>query len=236
MEINRQKKLAALSNRKHAQLRPAPTNLSAVLNHKRRFNVKDRSWYFDPLSNIGYRLDGWNVADTFEIASGLNLSSDGYTPLTLGTDGRPLYDRSTNLSSTGAGIFTFQPMRFMYGEPMFLMREASGENKVGRLTNQAFHAPASPQRAAVINDGNSKNNHISFGCISPEVGFLQSLVENNLISHGDTVYIQPKIPGNFIFENYGTLQTHFGDKPSEVSGKNYDKQYHLNNVRYNEGF
>ena len=215
-------------------------NLEAVLNHDKRYNVKGRKWYFDPTTNTGYRIENGEVVDKFEITSGLNTTSDGYTPLTKDASGYPVYDRATNLSSTPAGIFTFVGPTRRYGETMYFLREGrrGQPGTPGTYTNVAFHAPANPQRAALFDDGNIKNNCTSYGCISPEKGKLQSMYDNEGSFAGDTVIVAPKDSRNYIKEDSGEglLKTYFGFAPTEVSGKNYDKHYHFTNVRYNRGY
>lgn len=223
-------------------------NLDAVRQHKRANRVKGTSWYLDPNTNKGYRLNGADIAEEFEIISGLNTGSDGYTPLTKNAKGEAVYDRSTNLSSTGAGVFTFGMKATGYGEPMYMMYEGLGNSQrgfraqngatTGRPTNQALHAPSTPQRASLIRDGNSANNKVSFGCISPSKGMLDYWTQKGLISVGDTVYIEPTVQGNYLQYDpkVGRVVTHFADTPSTVEGKNDDKHYKLNNVRYNKGY
>lgn len=88
------------------EVNPKAKNLDAVLQHKKKHKVKNRSWYFDPSNNKGYRIDGDKIAEEFEIASGLNSNNDGYTPLARTSKGETDYSLNRNLMSTGAGVFT----------------------------------------------------------------------------------------------------------------------------------
>ena len=223
-------------------------NLDAVRQHKRANKVKGTSWYLDPNRNKGYRLDGADIAEEFEITSGLNTGSDGYTDLAKDAKGKPLYTNDGNLRSTGAGVFTLSRRYNGYGEPMYFMTEGRGntrgyqypgnKNRTGRQTNQAFHAPASPSRAVLIGDGNDANNKVSFGCVSPSQGMLDYWTQKGIISPGDTVYVEPTVEGDYLQYNpsVGRIVTHYDKTPSTVEGKNYGVKYKLNNVRYNKGF
>ena len=99
------------------------------------------------------------------MVSGVNDKSDGYTPLSKDSKGRPLYDRSLNLSSTPAGVFVLsKPYNgdiYDKGSFMYHLVETKGDNKHGKSTNVAFHhAPES--RKSQISKGLKK---LSFGCI-----------------------------------------------------------------------
>ena len=212
-------------------------NLKAVLNHKKKHNVNDRSWYFDKKTNTGYRIENGKVVDSFEITTGLNKTSDGYTPLVFTKDGQPLYDRKLNLSSTGAGVYTFRGPYTGYGEKMFMLDEGRGANAVGRKTNQAFHAPASPERAVRIGNGVPADNYISFGCISPRTGLMNTLVQKGNIAAGDSVYIEPILPENYLYEDKdGRIKTHYAAMPSRLTGRNFNEAYDLSNILYNLGY
>ena len=230
------------------EVNPKAKNLDAVLQHKKKHKVKNRSWYFDPSNNKGYRIDGDKVAEEFEIASGLNPNSDGYTPLARTSKGETDYSLNRNLMSTGAGVFTLSRKYQEYGEPMYMMREGKGSGRgyiyekesvpTGVQTNQSFHAPATEERARRIGDNNTDNNRVSFGCIYPQKGLLEAWTKEGLISPGDTVYIQPKLEENYLHydPSIGRIITHYGNAPKTLEGKNYSSEYKLNNIRYNKGY
>ncbi len=54
---------------------------------------------------------------------------------------------------------------------------------------------------------------------------------------GDSVYIEPTVEGNYIYEDVdGKLKTHFAETPSNVSGSVWGSNFNINNVRYNTGY
>jgi hypothetical protein len=62
------------------------------------------------------------------------------------------------------------------------------------------------------------------------------MVENNATN--DTLYSLPVREGNYIYESDDEghpLKIEFGNAPSRVQGKNYDKSYDLD-VYYNRGY
>jgi hypothetical protein len=67
------------------------------------------------------------------MVSGVNDKSDGYSPLSKDSKGRPLYDRSLNLSSTPAGVFVLSAPHsgdiYDKGSLMYHLIEAKGDNK-----------------------------------------------------------------------------------------------------------
>lgn len=214
-------------------------DFDAIKQYKKLYEVKEPYWYIDPNSNQGYRMIGDKITDQFEIVSGLNTKSDGYTPLAT-INGKPYYSNSDNLRSTGAGVFVFGKRRpnSYNKEPMYLMTEAKGDRKKGRGTNQAFHGPATSQRSGLIDDGNDKNNKASFGCIQGKDGILRCFDEKEYNLEGDTVYVAPTVKGNYQYfdPSVGKIRTYFESMPTHVQGKNYGDQYNLNNVRYNTGY
>jgi hypothetical protein len=67
------------------------------------------------------------------MVSGANDKSDGYTQLPKDNEGRPIYDRSLNLSSTPAGVFTLSKPRsgdiYDKGSLIYHLVETKGDNK-----------------------------------------------------------------------------------------------------------
>lgn len=206
------------------------TNFDAVKRAKVHNGVTEPYWYFDPKDNVAYRMQGDKVLDEFEIGSGLNQTSDGFTNLVGG------YDRSKNLSSTGAGVFTLwkQSRGTQYNnEPVYKFRTADGS-----FTNQAWHGAATPERKLLLGDGNEKNNKVSFGCIYGPDGKLRCFEENGQIHTGDSAYVEPKLDENYFYYdmNDGKIKTHFENMPSRLRGKNFNSEYDLNNIRYNTSY
>ena len=206
------------------------TNFDAVKKAKVHNGVTEPYWYFDPKDNVAYRMQGDKVLDEFEIGSGLNQTSDGFTNLVPG------YDRSKNLSSTGAGVFTLrkETRGHQYNnEPVYYFNTADGKS-----TNQAWHGAATPDRKLLLGDGNEKNNKVSFGCIYAPDGKLRCFDENGQIHTGDSAYVEPKLDENYFYYdmNDGKIKTHFENMPSRLKGKNYNSEYDLDNIRYNTSY
>lgn len=218
----------------------APRNLQAVLNHKRKYGVDDRSWYFDKKTNTGYRIENGNIVDKFEILTGLNTTSDGYTVLSDPNNPSHPYNPATNLMSTGAGIYTLGPATDGYGEKKFHLIEAERGNPRSinnRYTNMAFHAPAGPNRRSRFANNNASDNYVSYGCISPQQGYIANLLAKGNINTGDSVYVEPIVDGNYIYEDAnGNIKTYYANMPTRLRGRNFNTIYDLNNILYNTGY
>jgi|GEM_PF-5980729 len=172
----------------------------AIIGHKTRTGVKEPYIIVDKKANRMKLMKGNNVVGDWEVITGFN-KGDGYRGFTENT---PYY--SSLPRQTGAGIYTVSPRtQSAYpgfganpNEPLYFLMDGSTN------TSMAIHAPAGKQRASLLGNGNRADNRASFGCISPNVGVLDYIFNNNLISRGDTVYILPEEKGNYIWEDPST--------------------------------
>ena len=210
-------------------------DLQAVLDHSAQLNNGYTYKYLDRTNNEIKWIRNGKVVDSAGIVSGVNDKSDGYTPLSKDSKGRPLYDRSLNLSSTPAGVFVLSKPRsgaaYDKGSLMYHLIEAKGDNKQGRYTNVAFHhAPES--RKSQMSKGIKK---LSFGCIYGDCDESQQKIDKN-INQGDTIYSQPVEPGNYLYEENGKIKPHYTSTSPYASGKIFGQEFNLNNVRYNTGY
>ena len=210
-------------------------DLQAVLDHSGQLNNNYTYKYLDRTNNEIKWIRNGKVVDSAGIVSGVNDKSDGYTSLSKDSKGRPLYDRSLNLSSTPAGVFVLSAPHsgdiYDKGSLMYHLIEAKGDNKQGRYTNVAFHhAPES--RKSQISKGLKK---LSFGCIYGDCDESQQKIDK-YVSQGDTIYSQPVEPGNYLYEENGKIKPHYTSTSPYASGKVWGQKFNLNNVRYNTGY
>ena len=210
-------------------------DLQAVLDHSASLNNNYTYTYLDRTNNEIKWIRNGKVVDSAGMVSGVNDKSDGYSPLSKDSKGRPLYDRSLNLSSTPAGVFVLSTPYsgdiYDKGSRMYHLVETKGDNKQGRHTNVAFHhAPES--RKALMSKGVKK---LSFGCIYGDCDESQQKIDK-YVSQGDTIYSQPVEPGNYFYEENGKIKPHYTSTSPHASGKVWGQEYNLNNVRYNTGY
>ena len=210
-------------------------DLQAVLDHSAQLNNNYTYTYLDRTNNEIKWIRNGKIIDSTGMVSGVNDKSDGYTQLAKDSEGRPLYDRSLNLSSTPSGVFVLSAPHngdiYDKGSLMYHLVEAKGDNKQGKPTNVAFHhAPES--RKSQISKGLKK---LSFGCIYGDCDESQQKIDK-YISQGDTIYSQPIEPGNYFYEENGKIKTHYTSTSPHASGEVWGQKFNLNNVRYNTGY
>lgn len=200
-----------------------PKNMQAIINHKVSQGVTEPYIIVDKANNMMYRMQGDKILEKQEITTGRN-QGDGYQILPS-INGKASYKDVPG--TTGAGIFTADPKPtspYLNKEPMFFL------NDNGNFTSMAIHAPATNDRAVLLNNGNPKDNRASYGCISPKSGTLTRWYKNKLLNKGDSVYVLPEMKGNYIYENNGKLETYFGNNNPTVY-KNWDQV--VRRFRYN---
>lgn len=210
-------------------------DLQAIQDHSRQLNNNYTYTYLDRINNKVRWIRNGEIVDSAGIVSGVNDKSDGYTHLSMDSKGRPLYDRSLNLSATPAGVFVLsRPYKgdiYKKGSLMYHLIEAKGDNEHGRATPVAFHyAPES--RKKQMSEGLKK---LSFGCVYGDCDESQQKIDK-YISQGDTVYSQPVEPGNYLYEENGKIKPHYVSTSPYASGKVWGKEFNLNNVIYNTGY
>lgn len=212
-------------------------NLQAVLDHSGKLNNNYEYTYLDRDKNKVYWITNGKIVDSAGIVSGVNDKHDGYTPLAKDDKGRPLYDRSLNLSSTPAGVFVlskpFSGDDYKKGTFSYHLVEARG-NKLfgdGETTNVAFHY-APPSRKSQMAQGLRK---LSFGCVYGDCDESQRKIDKH-IEQGDTVYNQPVEKGNYLYENKGKIKPHYVSTSPYAEGTTWGSKYKLNNVKYNTGY
>lgn len=194
------------------------TGLKAIMDHKVRFNVTEPYLFVNKQNNTAtlYRKD--TPIQSWEISQGGGNPSDAYT-----TPGWKYYSELGN-RATGAGIFTIRkasPHSYYgvqpngnratsnnwNGEPIYWLQTESKQP-----ASNAIHGPAGYSRSKVFNNGNPNDNRVSYGCISFPDGSLYPVYNNKMLQTGDTVYINPEMPGNYIYEQNGKLKTKLPNK------------------------
>lgn len=115
--------------------------------------------------------------------------------------------------TTGAGIYTGvwrptsdYPRDRDYKEPMIEL--FTGKSR----SSMAVHEPVNAMRRSLFNNNNPYDNRTSYGCISIPEGEVRNLYENKMFNTGDSIYVLPEVEGNYIYDNNGNLQMHWGDK------------------------
>lgn len=209
-------------------------NLQAVMEHKVKTGVTEPYIYVSPKEGKLYRLQGNKILYETPIASGVNFNSDGYTELPV-SNGRAKYDRSITTSSTPAGVFTLAKPYNGYGdEPMFHLIEAERGNPQASFTQVAIHAPATADRQRRMMNG---EKNLTYGCIQLPSGETKCQYNKGNINQGDSVYVEPTVKGNFLYEDKdGHIKTYFKETPKRVSGKTWGTSFNVNNVKYNTGY
>ena len=80
-------------------------------------------------------------------------------------------------------------------------------------------------------------NKLTYGCVQLPGGKMKCLYDKYGSLTRDSVYIEPTVEGNYIYEDVdGKLKTHFAETPSNVSGSVWGSNFNINNVRYNTGY
>ena len=209
-------------------------NLQAIMDHKVKQGVTQPYFYVSPREGYLYRLQGDQILYRTPIATGVNFDSDGFTELPKNENGRLNYDRSLTTSSTPAGIFTLSRRMNAYNEPSYHLIEASRGNSDAKMIQAAVHAPASADRHKRMMNGEKR---LTYGCIQLPNGQMWCETYKGNINKGDTIYVEPTVKGNYIYEDKdGFIKTHFEDTPTHISGDVWGKHFDLNNVRYNIGY
>jgi hypothetical protein len=112
--------------------------------------------------------------------------------------------------------------------------EAKRGNPDAKEIGIAVHAGATADRQRRLMNG---EKYLTYGCIQLPNGEIKCEFDKGNINKGDSVYIEPTVPGNFIYEDKDArLKTHFKETPKKVSGQTWGKQFNLDNVRYNIGY
>lgn len=213
------------------------TNLKAVMEHKVKTGVTEPYFYVSPKEGKLYRIQGDQILYETPVATGVNFDSDGDAPLPKDENGNGIYDRSLALSATPAGVFTLaKPKEHKYhNEPMFnLVRPAKNIFFKPDTIGAAIHAPATPDRQKQLMNGNKR---LTYGCVQLPNGKMSCLYNRKQINEGDSVYIEPTVEGNYLYEdNDGHIKTYFKETPKQVSGKVWGKEFNRNDVVYNTGY
>lgn len=227
---------------------PNLRNFEAVKQHKLRYNVQEPYLYINPKEGKMYRMYQDQVLDSADVATGANPEVDGWTS-TIFKDGKPIYDRSKVTSSTPAGVFTLGFKQLFSGGAGYGHRfiEASGGNPrpyLERITNDAIHEAVSDLRKKQQLAG---NKFLTFGCIQMLDGSWVC-PDSKKLYPGDSVYVEPKVEGNYLYEDpsIGKIRTYFKDTPKSVSGKITSTNnmtgkksvniYSSDDVKYNIGY
>lgn len=181
------------------------TGLEAIVNHKVDYNVQNPYIVVDKANNLMQIMRGKDVLEKHEITSSLN-KGDGWYPL-LGHAGLPNMPRTT-----GAGVYTVKgiptsayPRDMDEKQPMFVLYAGNTNSTM------AIHEPVNAKRRALFENNNTFDNRASYGCISPKPGIVGRLYNDKVIQTGDSVYVLPEIPGNYLYEKDGKLQMHYGE-------------------------
>lgn len=213
-------------------------NMQGVMDHKVRTGVTEPYFYVNPNEGMLYRLQGNKVLYKTPVATGVYQGTDGASPLEKDANGNPVYDRTRSTSSTPAGVFTLATPYKKSGkynnENIYHLREASKGNDNAQIVNTAFHAAATQDREKQLKGGNRR---LTYGCVQLPNGEISCMERKDFINSGDSVYIEPTVEGNYLYEDKdGYIKTHFNSTPSNVSGKVWGQKFNKNNVRYNIGY
>lgn len=211
-------------------------NMQAVMEHKVKTGVSEPYFYISPKEGKLYRIQGNKILFETPIATGVNFNYDGYTELPYKDDGEHLiYDRSLTTSSTPAGIFTLaEPYNGYNNESTFHLIEAKKGNREARRTQIAIHAPSTSDRQRRMMNG---EKGLTYGCIQLPSGKIKCYENSGNINKGDSVYIEPTVEGNYLYEDKDThIKTHFKETPKHVTGKTWGTSFDINNIRYNTGY
>lgn len=215
--------------RVNAYFKAMPKNMQAIINHKVSQGVTEPYIIIDKANNMMYRMQGDKILEKQEVTSGL-FPGDGYNTFEYFPDPKNSEKPQPNWRgmprTTGAGIFTvksqptsdYEITGGLSHEPMFQLLDN------GKITGLAIHQPASKDRAALLNNGNPKDNRASYGCISPKSGTTTRWYKNKLVNDGDSVYILPEMKGNYIYQNgNGKLETYYSNQNPLVYTNSWDK-------------
>lgn len=195
------------------------TNLQAIFDHKKKFDVDENYAVVDKKNNTLSIYNKNKLIASYPVTLGKNIG-DGMMPLNV----RWL---SETPGTTGAGVFTLhgrKTSRYTGYEPMYTMRSDS----IGPVA-QALHSPANlTNRVEFFKTG--KNGRISFGCASPNSGIMRKIYNDKLLQTKDSIYVLPEIKGNNLIEKNGKLQMEWkGNNP-----KTYKDAHGITrNFRYN---
>ena len=96
-----------------------------------------------------------------------------------------------------------------------------------------MHGPASADRERKLAAGNNK---LTYGCIQLPGGKMRCFDEKGDLIEGDSVYVEPTVPGNYLYANDGHLKTHFENTPTRATGTVWGKNYDIDNIYYNTGY
>ena len=79
--------------------------------------------------------------------------------------------------------------------------------------------------------------NLTYGCIQLPSGETKRQYNKGNINQGDSVYVEPTVKGNFLYEDKdGHIKTYFKETPKRVSGKTWGTSFNVNNVKYNTGY
>ena len=190
---------------KQAKITPQLTGLDAIVNHKVNYGVQDPYIVVDKANNLMQIMRGKDVLERHEVTTSLN-KGDGWYPL-AGHAGLPNMPRTT-----GAGVYTLRgvpkseyPRDRDKKEPMFFLYAGDANSTM------AIHEPVNAVRRSLFENNNVFDNRVSYGCISPKSGVVGRLYNDKVIQTGDSVYVLPEVPGNYMYEEDGKLQMYYGN-------------------------
>lgn len=195
------------------------TNLQAIIDHKKKFDVDNNYAVIDKKNNTLSIYNKDKLISSYPVTLGSNVG-DGMLPM----NAKYLSDTP---KTTGAGVFTLRGISASHypgNEPYYVMRSDS----IGPVA-QAIHSPANlTSRREFFKTG--KKGRISFGCISTDTGIMKKLYKDKTLQTGDSVYVLPEIEGNNLIEKNGKLQMQWkGNNP-----KTYKDSHGITrNFRYN---
>lgn len=252
------KQLREIKNKRSLQAGDSKnTNLEAIQDHKKRFNIKTPYWYVDKETNQALYFDGnvsfYRPVYVYNVATGKGKDD---TDMYRKWDGDYKRIAKEGKNSSGAGVYVVDKVEkgSSYGLKRSGERAYKGSNDgepVVRLRGvghgmrvaMAMHASPSPKADKDFKLPNSERNTTS-GCIRFEVNELRKAYDEGRLFEGDTVYVKPHNKKSYMYEHEGEIKTHLSlnkdvkDKliKNRIKPKvgKYSKRYkHYNAVLYN---
>lgn len=194
--------------------------LQAIMDHKTKYHINDPYMFVDKNTGMYYIINnGNNILKQGKVTLGENKGDGWYDyyndPATKDMRGKKGQFYWTMPNTTPAGVFTADPVetsKYQGNAPMFFLEQSGVRIPV------AFHSPAdnSRRRNAYLNGNNNASNRVSFGCISGKCEDLEDIYNEQLITKGDTVYINPEIKGNKLIERDAKMQMEWGGNNPET--------------------
>lgn len=252
------KQLREIKNKRSLQAGDSKnTNLEAIQDHKKRFNIKTPYWYVDKETNQALYFDGnvsfYRPVYVYNVATGKGKDD---TDMYRKWDGDYKRIAKERKNSSGAGVYVVDKVEkgSSYGLKRSGERAYKGSNDGepavrlrgvghGMRVAMAMHASPSPKADKDFELPNSERNTTS-GCIRFEVNELRKAYDEGRLFEGDTVYVKPHNKKSYMYEHEGEIKTYLSlnkdvkDKlvKNRIKPKvdKYSKRYkHYNAVLYN---